>query len=71
MSNKEKIIHLAETLDEANLAPIVNFADRYLKMLDDMLDDAYCESLLQDYKNDPDKGNTVTFEEAMKELELQ
>ena len=70
MSNKEKLHQLAETLSDANLAPIVNFATVYLKMLDDALDDAFCEALLQDYKNDPNKGDLVSMEDAMKELGL-
>ena len=68
-NNKAQLLHLAETLDESNLAPIVTFANAYLKMLDDALDDAFCEKLWEDYENDPDKS-TVSFEECMKELGL-
>ena len=69
MSNKEKMYQLADTLDEANLAPIVNFATAYLKILDDALDDAFCEKLWEDAQRDPDKS-TLSLEECMKELGL-
>lgn len=30
-------------------------------------DEAFCEKMYQDYLNDPDRGEFVSFEEALKE----
>ena len=35
---------------------------------DEMDDDAFCEQLYQAYLADPDKGQTVTEDEVLKEL---
>lgn len=70
MSNKEKLLQMAQQLSDSQLAPIVALAETYLKGLEDAMDEAYCEALLRDYENDPDKGETVSFDEAMKELGL-
>ena len=37
-------------------------------LADETADDAYCEKLLKDYQNDPEKGQFVSFEDACKEL---
>ena len=35
--------------------------------IDEAADDAFCQKLYEDYLNDPERGETVTLEEVMKE----
>lgn len=36
--------------------------------IDEAADFAYCEALFREYESDPDKGNTISLEEAAKQL---
>ena len=64
MSNKELAMQLINNLSEYKLGYVV----AYLQGInaDESADDAYCEQLLDDYKNSNDKGDFVSFEDAVK-----
>ncbi len=64
MSNKELAMQLINNLSEYKLGYVV----AYLQGInaDESADDAYCEQLLDDYNNSDDKGDFVSFEDAVK-----
>ncbi len=62
MSEKELVIRLLDMLPEYKL----RYAVAYLQGLgaDEIADEAFCESLVDQYENSEDKGEFVSFEEA-------
>ena len=64
MSNKELAVQLINNLSEYKLGYVV----AYLQGInaDESADDTYCEQLLDDYNNSDDKGDFVSFEDAVK-----
>ena len=64
MSNKELAMQLINNLSEYKLGYVV----AYLQGInaDESADDTYCEQLLDDYNNSDDKGDFVSFEDAVK-----
>lgn len=63
MGNKELAIQLINQIPDYKLG----YAIAYLQGLyaDEIADDMYCEKLLEDYENSSDKGEFVSFDEAM------
>ena len=69
MSTREQLEFLADELPEYKLAYVVAYMQGLLMAdADGTADNAYCEKLLKDYQNDPEKGQFVSFEDACKEL---
>ena len=68
MSNKELAIQLINQIPDYKLG----YAIAYLQGLyaDEMLDDMFCQKLLEDYENSTDKGEFVSIEDAMKMCEV-
>ena len=64
MSNKELAIQLINNTPEYKLGFVV----AYLQGLnaDEAFDDVFCEQLLAEYESSEDKGDFVSFDEAMK-----
>ena len=64
MSNKELAIQLINQIPEYK----IGYAVAYLQGLyaDETADDEFCAKLLEDYQNSTDKGEFVSFEEAVK-----
>lgn len=68
MSNREKCNAILDTFSEAQL---VNVAAMLQVMKDDMEDEAFCEKMVQDYENDPDKGDPMPIEDFARQLGIQ
>ncbi len=68
MSNKEFAIQLINQIPDYKLG----YAIAYLQGLyaDEVSDDEFCAKLLEDYQNSTDKGEFVSFEEAVKMCEV-
>lgn len=68
MGNKELAIKLINQIPDYKLG----YAIAYLQGLyaDEIADDMYCEKLLEDYENSSDKGEFVSFDEAMNMCEV-
>ena len=66
MSQKDLCIELLNNVPAYKLGYVV----AYLQGLtaDESKDDRFCEQLLEEYRTDPDRGQTVTEEEVLKEL---
>lgn len=68
MSNREKCIAILDSFSDNQLVNIVAMLQAAKNAITDAADDAFCNALLKDYENDPDKGQTVSIEEAAKML---
>ncbi len=70
MSNKEKIVELLESVPDYKMGYVLAYVQGITA--DEEADDAFCERMWENYKNDPDpeKDETVTLEECMKEWGL-
>lgn len=68
MSNKEFAIELINKIPEYKIGYVI----AYLQGLtaDEIADDSYCADLLMDYQNSTDKGDFVSFDEALKMCEV-
>lgn len=71
MSNKEKIISLLDSVPEYKIGYILAYIQGITA--DEELDDAFCEQLYENYKNDPDpeKDQAFTLEECKKEWGME
>ncbi|MCH5299015.1 MAG: hypothetical protein J1E96_04550 [Ruminococcus sp.] len=68
MSNKELAIQLINQIPDYKIGYVL----AYLQGLsaDEAADDEFCAKLLEDYQNSTDKGEFVSFEEAVKMCEV-
>ena len=68
MSEKEQLLQLIEKVPEYKIGYIL----AYVKGItaDDEADDAFCESLYQNYINDTDKDESYSLEDCKKEWGL-
>ena len=65
MSNREKVISLLDSVPDYKMGYVLAFVQGLT--IDEEADDAFCQKLYEDYLNDPERGETVTLEEVMKE----
>lgn len=65
MSEKERAAALLELVPDYKMGYAIAFLQGLT--VDEAADDAYCMGLYQEYLNDPERGDTVSFEEALKE----
>ena len=65
MSEKERATALLELVPEYKMGYVIAYLEGLTA--DEAADDAFCEKLYQDYLKDPERGNFVSFEEALKE----
>ncbi len=65
MSEKERASALLDLVPEYKMGYVV----AYLQGLtaDEAADDAFCRKMYEDYLNDPERGDFVSFEDALKE----
>lgn len=65
MSEKEKAAALLDMVPEYKMGYVI----AYLQGLtaDESVDDAYCMELYKNYLKDPERGDFVSFEDALKE----
>lgn len=66
MSEKERVIQLLDDVPAYKMGYILAYVQGLTA--DEDADDAFCEELVEKYKNDPDKEQFVTEEELCKEL---
>ena len=64
MSNREKCIAIIDSFSEIQLANIAAMLQAARDAITEAADAAFCESLYDEYKADPDKGNAVSLEDA-------
>ena len=68
MSEKELAINLLDNVPSYKLGYVI----AYLQGLtaDEALDDAFCEKLIKDYENNPEKGEFISYSDAVKLCEV-
>lgn len=67
MSNKEMCINLINRLPENELKPVVAI----LEMIDDLLDDAFCQRLMDEYDNSDERGGGMDIDSFAAELGIE
>ncbi len=65
MSEKERAAALLDMVPEYKLGYVIAYLQGITA--DEAEDDAYCAGLYRDYLNDPERGDTVSFADALKE----
>ena len=68
MGAREKCISILDTFDDTQLVNAAAMLAVLRKTIDDLEDEAFCEKMLQDYENDPDKGDPMPIEDFAREL---
>ena len=69
MSAKEKIINLINDFSEEQLEELLTMLQSLSHIVDDAEDDAYCQKLYDEYKNNPsDSSENVSLEDFANEL---
>ena len=71
MSSREKCIAILDTFDETQLVNAAAMLAVMRKTIDDLEDEAFCEKMVRDYENDPDKGDPMPIEEFAKQLGIE
>lgn len=67
MSNKEMCINLINRLPKNELKPVVAI----LEMIDDLLDDAFCQRLMDEYDNSDERGEGMDIDSFAAELGIE
>lgn len=65
MSEKEQAVALLDAIPEHKMAYVIGYLQGLVA--DEVADDAFCVKLYQDYLNDPEHGDFVSFDEALNE----
>lgn len=68
ISNREKCIAIIDSFDESQLGGIANILQAAKNAIEESIDDAFCLRLYEEYLQDEDNGETVSFEEAAQML---
>ncbi len=71
MSNREKCNAILDSFTDAQLVNVAAMLQAMKQTIDELEDEAFCERMLQDYENDPDKGDFMPIEDFAKELGLE
>ena len=71
MSGREKCISILDTFNESQLVNAATMLEAFRKMIDDLQDEAFCEKMVEEYENDPDKGDPMPIEEFANQLGIQ
>ena len=65
MSEREQAAALLNAVPEYKLSYVVGYLQGLVA--DEAADDAFCMKMYQDYQDDPDHGEFVSFEDALRE----
>lgn len=68
MSEKERVIQLLDDVPAYKMGYILAYVQGLTA--DEEADDAFCNKLVEEYENDPDKGQFLTLDECKKEWGL-
>ena len=65
MSSREMCVKLLDAVPDYKLGYVAAFL--HGMTVDEDADDAFCMRLYEDYQSNPDRGDFVSFEDALKE----
>lgn len=66
MSDKERVAALLDYVPPYKMGYVLAYLQGLVA--DEEADDAFCENMYQKYLNDPDRGDFVSLDDAVKEL---
>lgn len=69
MSNREKIIALLDSVPDYKMGYVLAYVQGITA--DEENENDFCMKMYQDYLNDPERGEFVSFEDALKECGVQ
>ena len=69
MSEREQAKQIIDRLPEYKISTLLTFL-RGVEFDDEIEDDLFCERMIENYENDPDKDEEFTLEECNKEWGL-
>ena len=68
MSDRELCVKLLESVPEYKIGYVAAYIQGLIA--DEAADDAFCAQLYENYLKDPERGEFVSFDEALKECEV-
>ena len=71
MSNRERCSALLDTFTDTQLVNVAAMLQVMRQTFDDLEDEAFCEKMLRDYENDPDKGDPMPIEDFARQLGIE
>ena len=71
MSDREKCDVILDSFNDAQLVNAAAMLQAMKQVIDDMEDEAFCEKMVQDYENDPDRGDPMPIEDFARQLGVQ
>ena len=71
MSDREKCDVILDSFNDAQLVNAAAILQAMKQVIDDMEDEAFCEKMVQDYENDPDRGDPMPIEDFARQLGVQ
>ena len=63
MSNRERCISIIDFFSEEQLEMIALMLESAKKIADEAADDAFCKQMHDNYLENPDKGEAISFED--------
>ena len=66
MSEREQAKQIIDSLPEYKIFPILRFL-KGVQFDDELEDELYCAKLVDEYERDPNRGDFVSFEDALSE----
>ena len=71
MSTKEKCINILDSFSDSQLLNVLTILEAAQNAIFEAEDDAFCNSLYNNYLNDGDKGEAISIEEFAESLGIQ
>ena len=71
MSHRERCNDMLDTFSESQLINVAAMFQASRQTIDDLEDDTFCEKMIRDYENDPDKGDPMPIEDFARQLGIQ
>ena len=71
MSVREKCISILDTFDEEQMLKVIAVLADMRREYDELEDELFCEKMMEEYENDPDKGDPVPIEEFAAQLGIE
>ena len=71
MSEREKCHAIINSFTDAQIVNAAMMLQAMRQTIDDLEDEAFCEKMVQDYENDPDKGDPMPIEDFAKQLGIE
>ena len=71
MSDRERCNIILDSFNDAQLVNTAAMLKAMKQLIDDMEDEVFCEKMVRDYENDPDKGDPMPIEDFARQLGVQ